>query len=193
MNPLISRITVITALAAALAGAGTAVAAAAPHASGSAYAGEITFDHGEWCLGVASSRTYHKPVEGSAVRWTPCASPEYGRQWLIDVIHTRAGSLAQVKPLSNLEACWSEGNNATVVLHPCSSLLDQSWLVVRQIAGRNAWTVELYGRYLTSRRLPVTVGIAVWSKNQASIVQFPPREAHTGGALHWLAGTVAGY
>ncbi len=164
------------------AGAGTSVILAAtrsPDASGSAYAGEITFDHGKWCLGAAPSRTYHKPVEGSAVRWTPCSSPEYDKQWLVDVIHTRAGSLAEIKPLSNLDVCWSEGNNATVVLQPCGSLMDQTWLIVRQIGIQNAWTVELYDRYLASKKLPVTVGIAVWSPRQAFIIQFPPHEAHT--------------
>ena len=164
------------------AGAGTSAIVAAirsPHASGSAYAGEITFDRGKWCLGITAPGRNRKIGEGTAVQWIPCAAPELDKQWLIDVIHTRAGSLAETKPLVNLDLCWGEGNNATVVLQPCESHLDQTWLIVRQIGISNAWTVELYGRYLACKQLPVKLSTAVWSKTRAFIIQFPREQAHT--------------
>jgi hypothetical protein len=107
------------------------------------------------------------------------------------VVRTRVGNLAEIKPLSNLDLCWGEGNNATVVLKPCSALLDQTWLIVREIGLRNAWTVELYGRYLACKQVPVKLSTAVWSKNQAFIIQFPPHEAHTEGLRQPLQGSFA--
>ena len=163
---------------ASTAGAGTsAIAAAArsPHASGSAYAGPITFDHAKWCLGVAQPKR-----EGAAVQWIPCKAHELYKQWLVDVIHTRVGNLAEVKPLSFLDFCWSEGNNATVVLVPCGSHYDQTWLIARQRPGLSKdWTLELYGRYFACKYYPVKLSTAVWSKNQAFIIQFPPLQAQT--------------
>ena len=167
--------------AASPAGAGTSAivtATRSPDASGTAYAGEITFDHGKWCLGSIPNPKTRKPIAGSLVWWAPCNEPGYSRQWLIDVIHTRAGSLAQVAAASNLDVCFSEGNNGLVVLQPCTSLMDQSWIIVHQIAGRNAWTLDLYGRSLAGKN-PIQRGKAVWSKNLAFIVQFPAEQAQT--------------
>ena len=117
------------------------------------------------------------------MQWIPCAAPELAKNWLVDVVRTRVGNLAEIKPLADNkeDLCWSEGNNATVVLKPCSALLDQTWLIVREIGLSNAWTVELYGRYFACKQVPVKLSTAVWSKNQAFIIQFPPHEAHTEG------------
>jgi hypothetical protein len=54
-------------------------AALSPHASGSAYAGEITFDHAKWCLGVAGPGRNRPIAENSTVQWIPCAAPELAK------------------------------------------------------------------------------------------------------------------
>jgi hypothetical protein len=194
-------------LAAAIAGpaaaspadAGTSAivaAARSPQASGSAYAGEITFDHAKWCLGAKPNAKTGKPTSGSLVWWVPCegkAGEPYFKNWLIDVVHTRAGSLAQVAAASNLDVCFSESNNTpgAVSLEACTSLSDRNWIAVRQIDSRNAWTLELYGQWLTSPIPLNKISKAIWSTRQSSIVQFPPHEAHTEGPPQPLQGSFA--
>jgi hypothetical protein len=183
------RITAIAALALGLTAAVTAPASAstavravtAGHdASGSSYAGEVTFDNGNWCLGSKPNPQTGKPGPGSLVWWVPCNEAGYFKDWVIDVVRTRAGNLAQAASAADPDVCFSEGSNTLVVLQHCRSLSDQSWMIARQLDDRNAWTLELYGRFLTSVIPLDKISKAAWSSRQASIIQFPPNESHTG-------------
>jgi hypothetical protein len=170
------------ALVTSLAVAGTSAASAAPGVSGTTYAGRISFDHGKWCAGAKANGHSSKPGEGNSVWWVPCGQHGYFQQWIITVFHFKTGSLGQIASAANLDLCWSESNrNTDISLRGCPSLSDRTWVAVYQIRHENAYSLELYGRWLAAV-LPLNkIKKAAWNARRAFIVQFPPQEAQPEG------------
>lgn len=170
-------------IASAIIAAGLALGAPqAQAASGNVYAGEITFSHHHWCLGAPVSKQGRVPT-GTVVRWVPCGTAGYFANWVILVVRTRAGTVAQVQFAHNLDLCWSESaatHYINVSLQACDGAGKVTWLTAHEVGLFNAWSLEIGGRYLASSSPPLRkISIAVWSPRQAYLVQFPPEQAHT--------------